>query len=643
MAYDLVARLKLVDNMSQPARRAAGNLRVIKNETDAVSRSMTASAKTTSILEKAMDQTGTATKRLRSTSGQLRDSLGRFTSASGHATSALSSLSTKAMSVRGALSGASGAAVTAGGSFRGMVAGVTALAGAYVTAQGAVKAFEATVGAAAKQEYEKITIRALVQDDKKANNLFDTMKKQALESPMFSLQDFLGSAKAYLPITRDLKQVEKLTSLTERLALSNPMQGLEGASFSIREAMSGDMVSLVERFNLPKKWVGALKGKEGDAFIREMDRLLNRIGYTDKLRQQVADQSGLAKYEQVKEKFSQGLTDMGFEGLERAKPILDRIDKMFSDGKFNRLQNFGSDIIAGAIGGLEKVAIGLDSFVTKLNNDPAWNKLSISDKFVKMTEIGMDSVVNYLNSGGSEKIASASSAVMNAAMGIGGAVGKGMLDGVGTYFKQHPMGAALAGMMVGLSLPGGPLVKAFGAAGLAAAGALMSYITQGVDSALKQIDKVQAAVRNVETTPYGRAMNRVVNSAKSEARNDLEKEKLYRNTGRLPQPKPIYGSGTMTAYEPSTWEKTKNWFGNAFSHYNGIERVPYDGYKAILHKEERVVPANENRGYSQGKHGLHIGNISVAINGSNATTAEQARQVAMLIVKEIEMAGGAMA
>ena len=38
---------------------------------------------------------------------------------------------------------------------------------------------------------------------------------------------------------------------------------------------------------------------------------------------------------------------------------------------------------------------------------------------------------------------------------------------------------------------------------------------------------------------------------------------------------------------------------NASRHYNGIDNVPYDGYRAILHKNERVLTADENRAYSQ--------------------------------------------
>lgn len=39
---------------------------------------------------------------------------------------------------------------------------------------------------------------------------------------------------------------------------------------------------------------------------------------------------------------------------------------------------------------------------------------------------------------------------------------------------------------------------------------------------------------------------------------------------------------------------------NYHRNFNGIDNVPYDGYRAILHKNERVLTAEENKSYSEG-------------------------------------------
>lgn len=37
---------------------------------------------------------------------------------------------------------------------------------------------------------------------------------------------------------------------------------------------------------------------------------------------------------------------------------------------------------------------------------------------------------------------------------------------------------------------------------------------------------------------------------------------------------------------------------NGFRKFNGIDNVPYDGYQAVLHKNERVLTAEENKAYT---------------------------------------------
>ncbi|WP_243456158.1 phage tail protein [Lysinibacillus fusiformis] len=77
--------------------------------------------------------------------------------------------------------------------------------------------------------------------------------------------------------------------------------------------------------------------------------------------------------------------------------------------------------------------------------------------------------------------------------------------------------------------------------------------------------------------------------------------------------------------------------GAAKSHYSGLDSVPYDGYTARLHKDERVLTARENRDYSEGGGGNGTGG-GVVISGNNFTVREEAdiHRIAFELAKLIE-------
>jgi len=72
-------------------------------------------------------------------------------------------------------------------------------------------------------------------------------------------------------------------------------------------------------------------------------------------------------------------------------------------------------------------------------------------------------------------------------------------------------------------------------------------------------------------------------------------------------------------------------------HYHGLSRVPYNGYNAILHKNERVLTAKENRQYSKGSSG----GVAITINGMTIREEADIDKVASKLARKIYLAGEA--
>lgn len=313
MAYDLTARLRLLDSFSAPMRKATESIKNMRNNT-----------------EKATESLGN----YYDANGRLRDANGKFLKMNN--------------SVNKSVNDSNGAFGALGNTTRSILGPLTALITTIGGAALAYKGLQATIGGAMELETNKLTLTALVGDAEKANQLFDMLQTKALSST-FDERDFQGAGKAYLPVTKDIDEIEKLLGLTERLGASNPLQGMEGAAFSIRELLADDYTSIVERFNLPRSVIkDALKGADTvEQKIAALDKVLNDMGYTQQFVSDV-NASASAQWSMLASNVSMGLAKMGTAALEKLKGPLTELNEWFSGGGFDWVIEKGSDFLVDA-------------------------------------------------------------------------------------------------------------------------------------------------------------------------------------------------------------------------------------------------------------------------------------------------------
>jgi SLT domain-containing protein len=155
--------------------------------------------------------------------------------------------------------------------------GVQAVMGA---AQGVGNLFG--IGALNELEQTRASFMAFTKDAAKTEELLAGVRKEAALTP-FAFGEMAKATASLLPVAKSSGVgIEDLRKQAEILAASNPMEGLEGASFSLREAMTGDFTSIIERFNLSRSSINKWK-EEGVPNIEIVRRAMAEMGFDSDL------------------------------------------------------------------------------------------------------------------------------------------------------------------------------------------------------------------------------------------------------------------------------------------------------------------------------------------------------------------------
>lgn len=237
------------------------------------------------------------------------------------------------------------------GSLGGMLGKTVLAAGAMALAAGTAGA---TIGlgfnSSVEQAETKLT--AFMQDGEKVAKTLAWVKTEAAAT-QFSFTDMADAAANLTPVAKSSGvALEDLVKQAEVLAAINPAEGLTGATFSLREALSGDWVSIVDRFNLPRKRINELK-EQGVPAMEIISRTLKEMGIDYSL---VAKQgqTTAARFDQIKDK----LTMMAGAA---AQPIFERISEgldALGNYDFEALGNRASDAVKNIMGSFELLRTG---------------------------------------------------------------------------------------------------------------------------------------------------------------------------------------------------------------------------------------------------------------------------------------------
>ena len=205
----------------------------------------------------------------------------------------------------------------------------------------------AVFGLGALNEIEQVraSINAFTKDGAQTENIIGQIKKEAASTP-FAFAEMAKATASLMPVAKSSGvALMDLVKEAEVLAASNPLEALEGASFSLRKAMTGDFTSIIERFNLSRQTINKLK-EEGVPNIEIVRRAMQEMGFDSDL---IAAKANTleGRWSTFKDTLTELSTKMGQPIFDALKDGLVGVQGLLEDN-MPALQAF-ADMVAGAI------------------------------------------------------------------------------------------------------------------------------------------------------------------------------------------------------------------------------------------------------------------------------------------------------
>jgi len=133
----------------------------------------------------------------------------------------------------------------------------------------------------ANLEYTELALKSFMGSADKARDAVAMLRAEAQQRPIFKLDDMMAAGQALSTFAGgSVGKLKGLVEMAERLSLLNKEEGMRGAAFSLKEALSGDYASLIERFNVSRSRINELKamGMEGQQIVA---KILSEMGVSE--------------------------------------------------------------------------------------------------------------------------------------------------------------------------------------------------------------------------------------------------------------------------------------------------------------------------------------------------------------------------
>lgn len=214
----------------------------------------------------------------------------------------------------------------------------------------------------ASNQVQLTTFQSLLGSKQAGNDLNDYIKAYSKQSAL-SYSNLASSTTSFLGFTKDINQIEQLNKLVERLYAKDPTQGASGAVFALKEVLSGDTMSIKDRFNMSgisgEKIRNLTNSGDINGTIQYLDEIFNKFGATQDVVTANYD-SLLTGFERFKSNFVQGMSDEASPAVQNLSLVMQQLNADMDAGKFQPFFNLIANGAAAIANGIAWVSQNIE-------------------------------------------------------------------------------------------------------------------------------------------------------------------------------------------------------------------------------------------------------------------------------------------